>query len=110
LGILGLVSLSIHKRVKEISIRKILGASVPNITLLFMKEFMVVVVIAAVIACPVAWYLMQGWLNNYAYRIPLTAPSFLWPVIMLGLLTLLLISLQTLKVALANPMKNLRSE
>jgi putative ABC transport system permease protein len=110
LGILGLVSLSIHKRVKEISIRKVLGASVPNITLLFMKEFMVVVVIAAVIACPVAWYLMQGWLGNYAYRIPLTAPPFLWPVIALGLLTLLLIALQTLKVALANPMKNLRSE
>ena len=110
LGILGLVSLSIHKRVKEISIRKVLGASVPTITMLFIKEFMVVVVIAAVIACPVAWYLMTGWLNNYAYRIPLTAPPFLWPVIEVGLVTLLLIGLQTLKAALANPTKNLRSE
>lgn len=110
LGILGLVSLSIHKRVKEISIRKVLGASVPTITMLFIKEFMVVVVIAAFIACPVAWYLMTGWLNNYAYRIPLITQPFLWPVIALGLVTLLLIALQTLKVALANPTKNLRSE
>ena len=110
LGILGLISLSIHKRVKEISIRKVLGASVPNITILFIKEFMVVVIIAAAFACPVAWYLMQGWLNNYAYRITLTAQPFLWPVIALGLVTLLLIALQTLKAALDNPMKHLKSE
>ena len=110
LGILGLVSLSIHKRVKEISIRKVLGASVPNITLLFIKEFMVVVGIAAIIACPVAWYLMKRWLNNYAYRVTLTIQPFLWPIIALGLVTLLLIAVQTLKAALVNPMKNLRSE
>ena len=110
LGILGLVSLSIHKRVKEISIRKVLGASVPNITLLFIKEFMVVVGIAAIIACPVAWYLMKKWLNNYAYRVTLTIQPFLWPIIALGLVTLLLIAVQTLKAALVNPMKNLRSE
>ncbi len=110
LGILGLISLSIHKRVKEISIRKVLGASVPNITLLFIKEFIVIVIIAAAVACPVAWYLMKGWLNNYAYRITLTAQPFLWPVIALGLVTLLLIALQTLKAALANPMKHLKSE
>ena len=110
LGILGLISLSVHKRVKEISIRKVLGASVPNITMLFIKEFMVVVVIAAVVACPVAWYMMKGWLNNYAYRITLTAQPFLWPVIALVLVTLLLIAVQTLKAALVNPMKNLKSE
>jgi putative ABC transport system permease protein len=110
LGVLGLISLSVHKRVKEISIRKVLGASVPHITLLFIKEFMAVVVVAAFIAVPLAWYLMNGWLNNYAYRINLTAQPFLLPIIALGLTTLLLIVLQTLKAALANPMKNLKSE
>ena len=110
LGVLGLISLSIHKRVKEISVRKVLGASVPNITLLFVKDFMLVVLIAALVACPVAYYIMQGWLNNYASRITITATPFLWPVVALGSVTLGLIALQTLKAAMANPMKNLRSE
>ena len=110
LGVLGLISLSIHKRVKEISIRKVLGASVPHITFLFIKEFMLVIIIAAAIACPLSYYMMQGWLNNYAYRIHLTARPFLWPVVALGLVTLLLIALQTLKAALANPIKHLKSE
>ncbi len=110
LGVLGLVSLTIHKRIKEISIRKVLGASVPNITSLFIKDFMLVVLIAAVVACPLAYYIMTNWLNNYAYRINLTAQPFLWPIILLALVTLLLIGLQTLKAALANPIKNLKSE
>jgi putative ABC transport system permease protein len=110
LGVLGLISLSVHKRVKEISIRKVLGASVPHITLLFIKEFAAIVILAAFVAVPVAWYMMNGWLNNYAYRINLTAQPFLLPIIALGLTTLLLIVLQTLKAALANPMKNLKSE
>jgi putative ABC transport system permease protein len=110
LGVLGLVSLSINKRVKEISIRKVLGASVPHITLLFVKEFMIVVVIAAIIACPIAYFIMQGWLNNYASRINITAEPFVWPTVILGAVTLLLITLQTLKAAIANPVKNLKSE
>jgi putative ABC transport system permease protein len=110
LGVLGLVSLSIHKRVKEISVRKVLGASVPHITLLFVKEFMVVGVIAAVVACPIAYYIMQGWLNNYASRINITAQPFIWPIAILGAVTLLLITLQTLKASMANPVKSLKSE
>jgi putative ABC transport system permease protein len=110
LGVLGLISLSIHKRVKEISIRKVLGASVPHITFLFIKEFIAVVLIAALVACPVAYYIMQGWLNNYAGRINITAEPFVWPIAILGAVTLLLIVLQTLKAAMANPMKNLKSE
>jgi putative ABC transport system permease protein len=110
LGVLGLISLSVHKRVKEISVRKVLGASVAHITLLFVKEFAAIVLFAAFVAVPVAWYIMSGWLNNYACRINLTAQPFLLPVIALGLMTLVLIILQTLKAALANPMKNLKSE
>jgi len=110
LGVLGLISLSIHKRVKEISVRKVLGASVPNITMIFVKDFMLVVVASALIACPVAYYIMHAWLNNYASRVSITAMQFFWPVTALGLVTLVLIALQTLKAATANPMKHLRSE
>jgi ABC-type antimicrobial peptide transport system permease subunit len=110
LGVLGLVSLSIQKRVKEIGIRKVLGASLLNIVGLFVKEFIVIIVIAGAIACPLAWLLMKDWLNNYAYRINLTALPFIWSIIVLGLITILLIGLQTVKAAVANPVKSLRTE
>ena len=110
LGVLSLVSLSVHKRIKEISVRKVLGASVPNITILFIKEFMMVLLVAAMVACPLAYYIMRGWLNNYASRITLTAQPFLLPVTAVCIFTLVLIVLQTVKAALANPMKNLKSE
>jgi putative ABC transport system permease protein len=110
LGVLGLVSLSIHKRVKEIGIRKVLGASLPNIILLFVKEFIIVIVAAGLIACPLAYYLMKEWLNNYAYRISITAQPFILAVAGLGLITLLLIGLQTLKAAQTSPAKSLKTE
>jgi ABC-type antimicrobial peptide transport system permease subunit len=110
LGVLGLVSLNIQKRIKEIGIRKVLGASLPNVVSLFVKEFIVIIVIAGAIACPLAWLLMKNWLNNYAYRVRLTALPFLWAVIGLGLITVLLIGLQTAKAVLQNPVKNLRTE
>lgn len=110
LGVLGLISLSVHKRVKEIGIRKVLGASVPNIILLFVKEFVFIVLIAAFIACPVAYLIMRNWLNNYVYHIALTAQPFGLSVFTLVAVTLLLISLQTIKAAIANPVKSLRTE
>ena len=110
LGVLGLISLSIQKRVKEISIRKVLGASVRHITLLFIKEFLLVILIAGIIACPIAYFIMQGWLNNYAYRINMSIQPFVWPVTALAIVTLLLIILQTLKEAMANPINNLKNE
>ncbi len=110
LGILGLVSLSIHKRVKEIGIRKILGASVHNIIMLFVKDFALVVTLAAMVACPVAYWIMNKWLNNYASHITLSAAPFLLAALALGMLTLLLIGLQTVKTAIENPVKSLRTE
>ncbi len=110
LGVLGLVSLSIQKRVKEIGVRKVLGASMPNVVALFVKEFLVIIIVAGAVACPLAWLLMKNWLNNYAYRVDLTVLPFLWAVVGLGLITVLLIGLQTVKTALANPVKNLRTE
>lgn len=110
LGILGLVSLSIHKRIKEIGIRKVLGASVQGIVLLFVKEFIVIILVAALLAFPLAYLLMSQWLNNYAYHISISPQPFLLAILVLGTVTLLLIGLQTLKAAFSNPVKALRTE
>jgi ABC-type antimicrobial peptide transport system permease subunit len=110
LGVLGLISLSIQKRTKEIGIRKVLGSSVNNVILLFMKDFLGTVVIAGLVACPLAYVLMQHWLNDYAYKISLTPVPFIIAVILLTIVTAILISVQTIKAALANPVESLRSE
>jgi putative ABC transport system permease protein len=110
LGVLGLVSLSIQKRVKEIGIRKVLGASVPSIISLFIKEFMIIIVPAACIAFPVAIIVMNNWLNNYAYRISITAAPFISAVLVLAIATVLLICGQTIRAALLNPVKSLKAE
>ncbi|MEP7253895.1 MAG: ABC transporter permease [Ginsengibacter sp.] len=110
LGVLGLISLSVQKRTKEIGIRKVLGSSVPGIMSLFLKEFLMVILISAIVACPVAYIIMNSWLQAYAYRIKVTAEPFLISVVVLGIITALLISLQTIKAALSNPIKSLRTE
>lgn len=110
LGVLGLVSLSIHKRIKEIGIRKVLGASVQGIVLLFVKEFILIIMGAALIAFPMAYLVMNKWLNNYAYHISISAQPFLLAMLILGTVTLMLIGLQTLKAAFSNPVKALRTE
>jgi ABC-type antimicrobial peptide transport system permease subunit len=110
LGVLGLISLSVQKRTKEVGIRKVLGASIPSIIALFMKEFLWVILIACLIACPIAWYIMTNWLNDYAYRITLTAKPFVIAISGLALVTVLLIVLQTIKTGIANPIKSLRTE
>ncbi|MET3979257.1 putative ABC transport system permease protein [Mucilaginibacter sp. UYP25] len=110
LGVLGLISLSIQKRTKEIGIRKILGSSVKDIMMLFLKDFLRTVVIARLVACPLAYWMMNKWLNNYTYKISLTAVPFAIAVFALLAVTAVLISLQTIKAALANPVKSLRAE
>ncbi|MGI8635672.1 MAG: ABC transporter permease [Segetibacter sp.] len=110
LGVLGLLSLSIHKRLKEIGIRKVLGASVSNIMLLFIREFVTIILVAAIVACPVMWWAMNNWLNNYAYHITISLLPFVLSIIILAVITLLLIGFQTIKAAIANPVKSLRTE
>jgi len=110
LGVIGLVSLSIQKRTKEIGIRKVLGASVSGIVALFMKEVLLVIFIAGVVACPIAWLVMNGWLNDYAYRISLTAKPFIISIIGLAFITAILIVIQTIKAGTENPVKSLRTE
>lgn len=110
LGVIGLISLSIQKRTKEIGIRKVLGASAYHITSLFLKEYLPVILVGGIVSIPVAYYLMQGWLNDYAYRISITAVPFLLSILSLGILTAVLISLQIARAAVENPVKNLRTE
>lgn len=110
LGIVGLISQSIQKRTKEMGIRKVLGASVTHITSLFVKDFLPVLAISSLVAIPVAWYLMSSWLNDYSYRVSITALPFLVTIISLFLITVLLIGLQTIKLAVSKPAQSLRSE
>lgn len=110
LGVLGLISLSIQKRTKEIGIRKVLGSSVAGITGLFLKDFLGVVIIAGLIACPLAYVIMQKWLNDYVYRIDMSLSPFVVSIVVLTAVTAVLIALQTIKAAFANPIKSLRSE
>ena len=110
LGVLGLISLSIHKRTKEIGIRKVLGSSVRDILMLFMKEFIGIVFITATIACPIAYWISNEWLNGYAYRISMTAIPFVVAIGFIVILTIVLITLQTFRAAVANPVTSLRTE
>jgi putative ABC transport system permease protein len=110
LGLLGLISLSIAKRTKEIGIRKVLGSSIRDVILLFLKDFLGVVAIAGLISCPLAYWMMSKWLDGYAYKIPLNAVPFSIAVVSLLIITTVLITLQTMKAALANPVKSLRAE
>ena len=110
LGILGLVSQSVQKRTKEIGIRKVLGSSVRSIIGLFMKDTLWTILIAGLVACPIAWVLMHQWLQGYAYRITLTPAPFLLAIVILGVLTAVLVTVQTIRTALVNPVESLRSE
>lgn len=110
LGVIGLIALSIQKRIKEIGVRKVLGASSLNIITLFIKEFAGVFAVACAVACPIAYFLMDKWLNNYANRVTISLLSMLWAIIVLMTLTVVLIGLQTIKAALMNPVSSLKSE
>ena len=110
LGVVGLISLNIQKRTKEIGIRKVLGSSVTGIISLFIKEFLSVIIIGGCIACPLAYLIMRSWLNEYAYKINISPQPFILSISTLGLITALLICVQTIKAAIANPVKSLRTE
>jgi putative ABC transport system permease protein len=110
LGVVGLVSQSIQRRNREIGIRKVLGSSVEAIIGLFMREFLIIVSVAVLAASPLAYLLMQSWLKGYVYKIAISVSPFAISVGILGIVTALLVVLLTIKAALANPVKSLRSE
>ncbi|QKZ12803.1 ABC transporter permease [Spirosoma sp. KUDC1026] len=108
LGVVGLVSLSVTRRTKEVGIRKVLGASVPNIVFLFVKEYAWIMVVANALAWPLAYWLLTNWLADYAYHETLGWLPFLQVGLVLTLLTGIVISVQVIKAALMNPVKSLR--
>jgi len=110
LGLFGLASFTAVKRTKEIGVRKVLGSSVPNILLLLSKDMLKPVVIATAIAIPLGYYGMHTWLQNFAYRTPLHWWVFLLAAFITFAIALLTVTFQSLKAALVNPVKSLRSE
>ncbi len=110
LGLYGLVAFMAERKTKEVGIRKVLGASVGNIVFLFSKEFVWLVLIAFVIAAPLAAYLMHQWLQNYEYKIPLGAGVFGLAAVVSLLIAFLTVGYRSVRAAVANPVKALRSE
>jgi putative ABC transport system permease protein len=110
LGLFGLTTFTITQRIKEIGIRKVLGASTSNIVGLLSKDFLKLVIIAAVIAFPVAWYAMHSWLQDFAYRTNLQWWIFITAMAVAAFIALATISIQAIKAALANPVTSLRNE
>jgi putative ABC transport system permease protein len=110
LGLFGLATFSAEQRTKEIGIRKVLGASVGNIIGLLSKEFLKLVLIAVVIASPVAWWAMNKWLQDFAYKANIGWVVFAATAGIALVIALLTISFQAIKAAIANPVKSLRTE
>ncbi|HOY19254.1 MAG TPA: ABC transporter permease [Haliscomenobacter sp.] len=110
LGLFGLVTYMTEQRTKEIGIRKVLGASVAGITTLLAKDFLRLVLLAILIASPLAWYVMKQWLANFAFRINIEWWMFVGAGVLAVLIAFLTIGWQSMRAALANPIKSLRSE
>ncbi len=110
LGLLALAAYTAERRTKEIGIRKVLGASVGNLVTLLSKDFLKLVVISILIASPVAWYAMNKWLENFAYRIEIGPGVFVLAAVLAIVIAFLTVSFQSVKAALLNPMHSLRDE
>ena len=110
LGLFGLSAFAITQRIKEIGIRKVLGANVQGIVILLSREFLLLVLIAAPIAFVVAWIAMDNWLKDFAYRVSIHIWVFIVASILAALIAFVTVSFQAIKAAIANPVKSLRTE
>ncbi len=110
LGLFGLASFVAEQRTKEIGVRKVLGASVGSVWGLLSKDFLTLVLLSCLLASPIAWYFLSGWLQQYEYRTEIAWWIFLVSAVGAVVLTLLTVSYQAIKAALLNPVKSLRSE
>ena len=110
LGLLGLATFVTEQRTKEIGIRKVLGAWVAKIVVLLSKEFVKWVLVANVVAWPLAYYIMNNWLKNFAYRINISVGVFVASGVLALFIALLTVSLHAIRAATANPVKSLRYE
>jgi len=110
LGLFGLAAYMAEQRTKEIGIRKVLGASMPQVWLLLSKDFILLVIISCFIASPVALYFLTGWLQKYDYRISISPFVFIIAGVVAIIITIITISFQSIKAAIANPVKSLKTE
>lgn len=110
LGLFGLTHLAIHRRIKEIGVRKVMGASVGGITLLLSRDFLKLVIYAFMIASPLAWWAMQQWLQQFAYHIEISGWLFVLAGMLAILIALISVAGQAIRAAIANPLKSLRVE
>ncbi|MHA4810823.1 ABC transporter permease [Flavitalea flava] len=110
LGLYGLASFMAVQRIKEVGIRKVLGATAASIVYLFSKEFVLLIGIAFLISVPLAWYFVHQWLQHYVYRLPINGWIFVTGGLLAFLIALATVSFQAIKAALMNPVKNLRTE
>jgi ABC-type antimicrobial peptide transport system permease subunit len=110
LGLFGLAAYTAQRRTKEIGVRKVLGASVAGLTGLLAKEFLQLVTVSCIIAFPIAWWFMHNWLQDYAYRTTIQWWMFASAGLIALLIALITVSFQSIKAAIANPVKSLRTE
>ncbi|HET6769603.1 MAG TPA: FtsX-like permease family protein, partial [Chitinophagaceae bacterium] len=110
LGLFGLATYTAEQRIKEIGVRKVLGATIGNIISMLSRDFMILVFIAAALAIPFAWWAMSRWLEDFAYRINIGWWIFIAAAVIALLIALITVSSQAIKAALANPVKSLRTE
>jgi putative ABC transport system permease protein len=110
LGTFGLISFSAERKSKEIGIRKVLGASVGNVSFLLIKEFVILLLIASAIAWPLAYYFLNGWIEEFVYRTSIGAVPFILATSLAAFIVVLTTGFRALKAALANPIDSLRDE
>jgi putative ABC transport system permease protein len=110
LGLYGIISLLAEGRAKEVGIRKVLGASVARITALLSGDFMLLVLIAAMIALPVSYFFLERWLNNFAYRISMPIDILILSILLSAVLGFLAVTFRSIKAARANPIDSIKSE
>ncbi|WP_028523508.1 ABC transporter permease [Runella limosa] len=110
LGVIGMVSLSVTRRTKELGIRKVLGASPASLVGLFLKEFLVVAALATAVAFPLVFVSMKNWLQSYAYRVEMSWTAFAFVAGSFGIVIILLVSVQTIKASLSNPTHSIKVE
>jgi ABC-type antimicrobial peptide transport system permease subunit len=110
LGLYGLVSFMAVQKTREVGIRKVLGASVSSIVMLFSKEFTILIFIAFLVAAPAAWYLTSKWLSNFVFKIDMGAWIFITAIVVSIIIAWITVGFKAVRAALANPVKSLRSE